>query len=100
MNCSLNKNHLVCSKPVEVRCHKDHVYLACHECVLKEADYSGAFKCKLCANDHSIHLLESKKLNSLTKLELQGTLRALITRGSSINSSLKSNRTNQDLAWL
>lgn len=92
MNCSLNKNHLICNKPVEVKCSDGQIYLACHDCVLKEADYSGLFKCKLCSNEHRINALKPKELASLTKTELKKILRDLLTQGNLINSSLKGTR--------
>ena len=90
MNCSLNKNHLICKKPVEVKCSENQAYIACYDCVFKQTDYSGVFKCKFCSNDHRINSLEAKNLRPHSKLELQNILRELIKKGNLINSSLKS----------
>lgn len=89
MNCSLNKNHLICKKPVEIKCGENQTYIACYECVYKQTDYSGLFKCKFCPKDHRINSLETKKFQSSNRLELQNILRQLVDKGNLINSSLK-----------
>lgn len=50
LNCSFNKNHLVCSDPVFLKCLKCQP--ACLNCIVKASDYSGTFKCPACKSEH------------------------------------------------
>ena len=92
LNCGLNKNHLVVEKPVIFKCtNEDQNQKACLNCVIKQCDYSGGFKCKLCAGEHKIDsLIKSDfKIQSLPNESLEGTAKNLVLNGTKLNSDLK-----------
>ncbi len=57
LECVYNRTHLVCHKPILVFNCNGSSKFACFKCVQNEADFYGAFQCKICNTEHKIRLL-------------------------------------------
>ncbi|CAF1021009.1 unnamed protein product [Brachionus calyciflorus] len=94
--CILNKNHLICRDPLVFNCLNENEvnHLACYECIDKQSDYSGTFKCNLCQNEHKKDSLEKfeLKIGNFSMPYLKETLSNSIQNGNKLNSELKNKK--------